>query len=172
MKIKQDPITKLWCREDGAILMPPAGIKFPRFRWTFGYKRPNGYCYIGFHNKYYEVHRIICRAFNGLPPADKPFCDHKNRVRHCNRYDNLRWASRSENAANADRVDRALEKYNVRQCEDLQAYRKAYGKTWYEAHREDKKAYDAAKRAEMKAQGLTFRKGPTGKWGWYPRIHT
>lgn len=22
---------------------------------------------------------------------------------------------------------------------------------------------------ELKAQGLTYRKGPNGKWGWYPR---
>lgn len=154
MKIKQDPVSKLWCREDGAVLLPPAG-HFKSFRWTFGHKTVNGYRVVKFHGKQYWVHQMVCRAFNGLAPADKPFVDHINRIRDDNRPSNLHFVSAKENADNQDSVDKSVEKYKVRSCDDHKSYRKAY---------------DAAKRAEKKAQGLTYRKGPDGKWGWHPRI--
>jgi len=149
MKIKQDPITKLWCRSDGAVLMPPCR-KFPKFRWTFGCKVPSGYLHVGYHGKFYGVHQIICRAFNGLPPVDKPFVDHINRIRDDNRPSNLRWVDYKENNNNHGKVLNRAD-YGVRECED-------------------KQAYEAARCARMKAQGLTLQKGPDGRWGWYPRI--
>ena len=154
MQIKQDPITGLWAREDGAILLPPTSkyTKFKKFRWTFGWDH-GGYRKIRYRGKHYAVHRIVCRAFHGLPPADKPEVDHLDRNPANNKEDNLRWADRSMNNTNKDCVDQALEKYGVRECED-------------------KKAYNAAYRAKMQAQGLTFRKGPDGKYGRYPRIRT
>ena len=213
MQIKQDPITRLYCRSDGAILMPPDGHRFKKFRWAFGSKLPNGYLHVGYHGKYYYVHQIVCRAFNGLAPEGKPEVDHINRIPHDNRSENLRWVNRKENQDNADRVDQAFEKYGVRCCDDKKAYNKAYNtahreeqrhyqkayrekypekhralsKAYRESHREKcralskayckshreehnahQRAYDAAKYAKMKAQGLTYRKGPDGKWGWYP----
>ena len=156
MKIKQDPITKLYCREDGAVLMPP-GSRFKAFRWTFGTRRPDGYRQIRFRGKTHFVHQIICRAFNGLPPEGKSEVDHIDRCKTNNTPSNLRWASRKENCDNKDCVDQSIEKYSMRACEDKKAYMKAY---------------DAAKYAKMKAQGLGFRKGPDGKWGWHPRIRT
>ena len=156
MQIKQDPVTRLWCREDGAILMPPC-CKFPRFRWTFGYEQPSGYCVVGYRGKLRRVHQIICRAFNGLAPKGKPFVDHIDRCKTNNSQGNLHWVSAKENSDNADRIDQAFAKYGIRQCEDPQAYHKAY---------------DAVKYAKKKAQGLHFVKGPNGKYGWYPRICT
>ena len=70
MKIKQDPITKLWCREDGAVLLPPANNKFPRFRWTFGTSHSDGYKTVMFQYKNHKVYQIICRAFHGLVPKN------------------------------------------------------------------------------------------------------
>lgn len=136
MKIKQDPITKLWCREDGAILMPPTGYKFKKFRWTFGSNDGNGYKAVMFQGKNYKAHQIICRAFNGLPPEDKPFVDHIDRCRSNNTPGNLHWTSVKENADNQGKVDQALEKYGVRACENVRAYKKAYR----EAHREERKS--------------------------------
>lgn len=158
MKIKQDPITGLWCREDGAVLMPP----FPNIQrfthtWTFGSRQPNGYRAVQRNGKRHQVHRMICRAFNGLPPADKPFVDHINRIRDDNRPSNLHWVCAKENSDNAGSVDKSVEAYGARACEDRKAYMKAYS---------------AALRAEKKAQGLAKRKGPDGKFGWYPRIRT
>lgn len=168
MKIKQDPITKLWCRSDGAVLIPPSGKKFGVFRWTFGSKQPVGYCAVRFHGKNHRVHCIVCRAFNGLSPEGRPFVDHINRIKNDNRPENLRWVSNKENCNNKDYVDQSIEKYGVRCCEDRAVYDKAY----VAAHRERisayRRAYDATKHAEKRAQGLTWRKGPDGKWGWFP----
>ena len=122
MIIKQDPITGLWCREDGAVLMPPS-TRSRAYQWTFG-SRSNGYCVFYYQGEHYRAHILICRAFNGLPPEGKPFCDHINRVRDDNRPSNLRWVDRSENRANAADVDRSIEKYGVRECEDRAAYRR------------------------------------------------
>lgn len=151
MKIKQDPVTGLWCREDGAVLMPPSKGRFKTFRWTSGYEMSTGYCKVKFRGEAYLVHQMVCRAFNGLAPINKPFVDHINRIRDDNRPSNLHWVNCKENAANQDSVDQSIERYGVRACDD-------------------KAAYDAAKYAKMKAQGLSYRKGPDGKYGWFPRV--
>lgn len=157
MKIKQDPITKLWCREDGAVLMPPCpNIHRFKHTWTFGYKQPSGYRTIKFHGKHYFVHQIICRAFNGLAPEGKPFVDHINRIKDDNRPENLRWVDCKENCNNKDCVDQSVEKYSVRACENRQAYDRSYQRAYY---------------AKMKAQGLIWKR-LDGKWGWYPRVRT
>lgn len=158
MQIKQDPITKLWCREDGAVLVPPSR-KFLRFRWTFGSSDRHGYRTVRYRGKLHRVHRLVCRAFHGLPPEGKPEVDHISRVPSANFASNLRWIDRKGNEANKDRVDLSVEKYGVRACEDKHAYASAY-----------MKPYNAAKCAGMKAQGLVYRKGPDGKKGWFPRV--
>lgn len=48
-----------------------------------------------------KVHRIICMAFWGMPPKDKPLTDHKDRCRINNYYKNLQWASHLENKLNS-----------------------------------------------------------------------
>lgn len=49
------------------------------------------------NRKYVLVHRVVCEAFHGAPPEDKPFALHGNGVRDDNRAENLRWGSQSEN---------------------------------------------------------------------------
>lgn len=148
MQIRQDPISKLWCREDGAVLMPPAGRKFKTFRWVFGSKNCYGYKQVRFQGKCYRVHRAVCQAFHGPAPEDKPEVDHINRIKDDNRPENLRWVSREENVANADRVDRSVGEYGTRACEDKTAYMRAYR----EKHREEYAARSRAYRERHKSE--------------------
>lgn len=128
MQIKQDPVSKLWCREDGAVLMPPNGCHFKSFRWTFGSSDRYGYRVVKFHSKAYKVHQIVCRAFNGLAPEGKSEVDHIDRCKTNNTPSNLHWASRKENNDNVGRVDESVAKFGVRCCDN----RKAYSKVYYE----------------------------------------
>lgn len=45
------------------------------------------------------VHRLVCEAFHGPPPEGQNEVAHGDGVRTNNRAENLRWASRRENAA-------------------------------------------------------------------------
>lgn len=151
MRIALDPITKLWCREDGKVLMPPVkhGSRHT-YEWVSG--TPNtklGHLAIMYQWKNHKVHRIIARAF--LPnPSNLPTVDHIDRNPKNNRVENLRWAdykTQTENSGKViDRVD-----YGVRWCEDKKAYYKAYNAAYY---------------AAQKAKGLVFRKCPDGKFRW------
>lgn len=158
MQIKQDPVTGLWARSDGAVCMPPCPY-IHRFThvWTFGCKRRDGYLTVQYKGKVHMVHRIVCCAFHGLPPNDKPYCDHKSRIKSENFASNLHWVSCKENNDNADCVDRSIAKYGARACEDRNGYMRAY-----------MKAHGGTYSAKKKARGLTKRKGPDGKWGWFP----
>lgn len=53
-------------------------------------------------NRVYFVHRLVCEAFHGEQPKDKPEVDHIDRDFLNNRADNLRWVDRFENMANRD----------------------------------------------------------------------
>jgi hypothetical protein len=50
-----------------------------------------------------KVHRLVCRAFHGAPPSGKNDAAHKDGNRGNNHYRNLRWTSRGENMADAQR---------------------------------------------------------------------
>lgn len=47
--------------------------------------------------KTYKVARLICEAFHGTPPNDKPVCMHIDENSANNRPDNLSWGSQQEN---------------------------------------------------------------------------
>lgn len=157
MVIKQDPTTGLYCREDGAVLLPPTGHKFRKFRWTFGSSSGNGYKQIWFHGKHCSVHRLVCSAFHGLAPEGKSQVDHINRTRYDNRPENLHWVDRSENSTNRDYVDESVEKFGVRFINDPKAYAKAHNQVYYEAHREETKARQKFRYAAKKAAGFVLR---------------
>ena len=45
----------------------------------------------------FKVHRLVCEAFHGPAPADKPVCMHMDEDSRNNRPSNLRWGSQKEN---------------------------------------------------------------------------
>lgn len=47
------------------------------------------------------VHNLLCRAFHGEPPPDKPFALHRDGVKHHNDPDNLYWGDAFDNAKDA-----------------------------------------------------------------------
>lgn len=47
----------------------------------------------------FRVHRLVCAAFHGPPPPDKPFACHNNGCSSDNRPENLRWGSAEDNMA-------------------------------------------------------------------------
>lgn len=51
----------------------------------------------------HPVHRLVCMAFQGVPPKGKPLARHLNGVSTDNRADNLAWGSHADNAADAIR---------------------------------------------------------------------
>lgn len=50
-----------------------------------------------FRGKSYKVHRLVCEAFHGSAPANKPVCMHLNENSADNRPDNLAWGTQREN---------------------------------------------------------------------------
>ena len=64
--------------------------------------RSTGYIQIKVGGKHYLAHRLIMLAFVGESDQE---IDHINRIRHDNRFENLRYCTRSENMLNMDRID-------------------------------------------------------------------
>lgn len=86
-------------RDNGAVLRhKPEGKSKPRpldEKWTFGKKDLNtGYMLIGSH----RVHIIVATAFHGEHDTTKLVVDHIDTNRCNNRFENLRWLTRLENA--------------------------------------------------------------------------
>ena len=76
-------------KKDKFLKTPKVGV--------IGYKQFN-LCNEGKARRSY-LHRLI--AIHYIPnPENKPCVDHKNRIRHDNRIENLRWVSRLENNQN------------------------------------------------------------------------
>lgn len=50
-----------------------------------------------------KVHRLVCEAFNGPQPDDKPHCAHRDGNVANNTPDNLYWATAQENADDRER---------------------------------------------------------------------
>ena len=69
--------------------------------------KPNscrGYIHIQIGVKMYKVHRLIMMAFVGESQQE---VDHINRIKTDNRFENLRYCTRSENNLNKDYVNNA-----------------------------------------------------------------
>lgn len=48
-------------------------------------------------SKTYKLARLVCEAFHGAPPDDKPVCMHLDENSRNNRSSNLAWGSQREN---------------------------------------------------------------------------
>lgn len=82
-----------------------------RCKKRFGFKTPGGYrfCYFG---KDYGVHELICQVFWGPKPTSAHTVDHLNRDPFDNRPENLRWATKQQQARNRRSV-RNVEGYVI-----------------------------------------------------------
>lgn len=47
------------------------------------------------------VHQLVCEAWHGAAPKDRPFTCHRNDVKSDNRPENLYWGGRKENGADS-----------------------------------------------------------------------
>jgi hypothetical protein len=54
------------------------------------------------------VHRLVCEAFHGPAPEDRPFARHINGIPTDNRADNLAWSDQAENEADKAQHGTAL----------------------------------------------------------------
>lgn len=49
------------------------------------------------HGKTHKVARLVCEAFHGPAPLDKPVCMHLDEQSHNNRPSNLAWGTQKQN---------------------------------------------------------------------------
>lgn len=73
--------------------MKPYGGKPTTGAWS---KMDNRFV-LPYRGKTYRVARLICEAFHGPAPADKPVCMHLDENSRNNRPENLRWGTQKEN---------------------------------------------------------------------------
>lgn len=50
-----------------------------------------------YRGKNYTIARLVCEAFHGPAPADKPYCLHIDENARNSRPDNLKWGTQKEN---------------------------------------------------------------------------
>lgn len=81
-----------------------------------------GYLRVRIGGAYHLVHRVVCLAFHGEPPAGRPCVAHGDGRRSRNTPDNLRWASHAENSADRYRPGTAGQKLST---DDAAAIRRA-----------------------------------------------
>ena len=83
--------------------MPHGGFRTYKTKWVYGTKRKSSrtarheYLAVMHRGKNYKIHRLVCEAFNGPSPKDKPIVLHLNEDALDNRPDNLRWGTQKEN---------------------------------------------------------------------------
>lgn len=85
--------TRSQCRKVGGNVLKPTILN--------GYERVQVFC--NGRKKYRPVHRLVCGAFNGPQPTDKPHCAHRDGARQNNVPGNLYWATAKENADDRER---------------------------------------------------------------------
>lgn len=122
--IKKHPTLDIWCRDDGAVLLPSKGPGRCKGSWTLGCLDKHGYMVVGYERKQFRVHRLIVETFIG-PVAKDMVVDHLDRNKSNNALNNLRITTVSENARNQKSCDIVKEKYGVHKYEDVNAYRRA-----------------------------------------------
>lgn len=76
--------------------------------WLKTFANVNGYLRVNLNmdgqKTQHYVHRLVCAAWHGPAPVDKPQVNHLNSVKSDNRAENLEWCSASENKRHAYRA--------------------------------------------------------------------
>ena len=151
------PTLDILCDSMGRVFLP--ATRGYKAHWTFGSLHKTGHRRVCIAGKTYKVARLICEAFHGLAPADRPTCDHIDRNRDRNVPENLRWLDTHGQNNNRQICYDSLKKYGVRKCEDRNAYQRAR----YANNPEEILAKNAAYAAKQKALGKVRRICPDGK---------
>ena len=95
--------TTIKCFRDGRIFtMDNRCKKYDKWNERTSKPKNTGYIQIKVGGKHYLAHRLIMLAFVGESDQE---IDHINRIRRDNRFENLRYCTRSENMLNMDRID-------------------------------------------------------------------
>ena len=111
MKVMPVPSVKgMFANDLGQIKLPETEVKMPnggfrkyKTKWRFGDRRKarkearHEYYDIKCANKHHKVHRLVCEAFHGPAPSDKPIVIHINENALDNRPENLKWGTQKEN---------------------------------------------------------------------------
>lgn len=78
--------------------MPRGGIRHYGGQPHFGvWNKQDGRFIIMIKGKPHKVARLVCEAFHGPAPDDKPICMHLDENAANNRADNLAWGTQKEN---------------------------------------------------------------------------
>jgi hypothetical protein len=80
-----------------SVARPHPAVKTGRI--VAGAKDPKGYIQVTLGSRTFRVSRLVLETFVGPPGDDQHHAAHNNGDRADNRLENLRWASRKENAA-------------------------------------------------------------------------
>lgn len=83
--------------EDGTLIWKVSPNRKHKEGSKAGTRAYNGYEVIRYKNKYYKAHRVVWYMFYKEEPKE---IDHINGIRHDNRIENLRAATRSTNSQN------------------------------------------------------------------------
>lgn len=71
--------------------------------------------YRGSKRTHRQIHRLVCEAFHGPQPEDKPFVLHWDDVPDNNHATNLRWGTAKENSADSRRNGRRIYEFAVKE---------------------------------------------------------
>lgn len=87
------------CRRIETIgVMPNGGFRiYGGVPWTGVWHPDEDRFILTYKGKNYKVARLVCEAFHGPPPDDKPVCMHIDEDSRNNRADNLKWGTQKEN---------------------------------------------------------------------------
>jgi len=118
--------TTIKCFRDGRI--HTLDNRFKKYeKWNERTTKPNnrGYIHIQIGVKLYLAHRLIMMAFVGESQQE---VDHINRIKTDNRFENLRYCTRSENNLNKDYVGNAKGCHFDKRRNKWQSYIRINGK--------------------------------------------
>jgi hypothetical protein len=88
---------------DRSAKMPNGGMRKYKAKWVYGSRRRasktarHEYFGVLYRGKNYKIHRLVCEAFHGPAPHEKPIVIHLDEDATNNRPDNLRWGTQKEN---------------------------------------------------------------------------
>lgn len=102
---RRSPVDQLLVSSEGRVLitphtgvMPNGGVRHYECRASFGtWQRTEHRFVFVYRGHTYKVARLVCEAFHGQPPVDRPVCMHLDENPANNRPDNLRWGTQKEN---------------------------------------------------------------------------